>query len=86
MTNEEKLSLEQAFVENYFDYGEDCSTVNQNLKKANELYLINYDKVEKIAIDLSDGLMIDQSEAILAIQILCLSNKYKSRFKEDLEN
>lgn len=86
MTNEEKLSLEQAFVENYFDFGDDNSTNKQNLDKANELYVSNYNKVEKFAIDLSDGLMIDQSDAILAIQILCLSHKYKDRFQEELDN
>lgn len=85
MTSEEKLSLEQAFVENYLDFGDDYTITQQNLKKVNDLYLESYKKAEKIATDLSDGLILDQCDAILSIQTLCLTEKYKSRLEEELK-
>lgn len=81
---EYKYSLEEVFFERYFEYGDDKETLENNLKIADSLYCENLTKVNNIAEMLDNGLIFDQTEAILAVQTLGLSYKYKTDFKEAL--
>ena len=84
MTEEEMMSLEETFVERHFELGDDFATVTMNLKKAEEIYNVSYSRVNSIARDITDGVMIDPYEADFLVQTLCFASKYKKRFVEQL--
>lgn len=86
MSEEQASALEEAFVDNNFDLGEDADTVTQNYNIASDLYQKYLEQVDEFVEDILDGLVVDVSSAVFAIQNLCLAQKYRDLFEREKNN
>ena len=78
-------SVEEAFFERHFEYGDDEETVLSNASKAFSLMESSYKKVTALAEKVEDGECYDTSEAILQFQTLALSREYLEGFLKDMK-
>lgn len=86
MTKEYAASIEEVFVENNFELGEDAYTITQNFNIASILYDENLEQTNNLVEDVVDGMVVDTPSAVFAIQNLVFSKKYKDQFQNEMQN
>lgn len=80
MDEEYLNSLKEVFFKQYLHEGNDAATINENREIAGKIYDENYKKLEKYEDMLKKGITFDQTDVILAVQLLGLSAFYKKKF------
>lgn len=78
------VSVEEAFFERYFEYGDDKDTVFSNLESSLDVFFRSHKECSVFAEQISDGEVVDVPTVMLALQNLILSHKYEEQFKKSL--
>lgn len=77
-------SLEEAFFERHFEYGEEQETALSNLDSSLNVYFRSHKDCSLFAEQISDGEVVDVPTVTLALQNLIFSHKYEEQFKKAL--
>ena len=73
-------AAEESFIERYLEFGDDDETKDSNRKVLCDLVQEYRAKSQELAQDIEDGIAVNESEAILTVQILSFAKKYLEKF------
>lgn len=77
-------SAEEAFVERYFDYGDDNDTAMANLESSLNVFFSSNRDCDNFAEQICNGEIVDIPTVTLALQNLIFAHKYEEQFKKSL--
>lgn len=77
-------TMEEAFVEGEFDYGDDRKTLEENLDKAKMIFAEELTNSSGFAEKLEDGEVFDIYAALYSLQRMILADRCIDRFQSDL--
>lgn len=88
LKNEEKEELlhiaEETFFETMFEVAVDEETMISNYQAALRIFYEKYVAADQVAEDMCDGVITDETTAMLKIQELVISYKYVNRFRNQI--
>lgn len=82
--DEFEQSMEEAFVERNFEYGNEPDISMANLESSLNVYFRSNKECSIFAEQICDGEVTDTPSVILSLQNLIYSHKYEERFKNEL--
>lgn len=77
-------SMEEAFAEANFEYGEEKEVIEANLAKAKNIYAEESENVSQFCDKLEDGEVFDECGALFSLQRMILADRFVQTYQDQL--